>query len=416
MRWSWFRIAAAVIALSGIVAGFIVNIDRASREKQDLELVLANYFSLFTIISSLLSVIALVAAATWAQRHPGTSREPLGIALALAAVAGPVLLLGIVYNLLLRGAPTGIALGDTAGIRLLDSYAVEVLHVALPDDGKAAIELVFVAGADGKNGTSYPRVQVHAGRHSNLCLVERHLSSAKAASVVNAAVDVALVAGAVVEHHRVQNCADTASCFDTLVVHVGENAQYALRSVTLGALAARSTAFIKLAGRGARCEVSAASIANGVQTLDSFVEVDHVAPDTATKETYRGIATERGKLAFNGKMIVRESAHGADSDQSLKTLLTGSGAEASVRPQLEIYTDKVRAAHGATTGKLDEQMLFYLLSRGIEPATARALLQWAFIEAAVSRIAPAALRREVEQLAEAQLLEVSALNLTGSVT
>jgi Fe-S cluster assembly protein SufD len=305
---------------------------------------------------------------------------------------------------------------DFALARANARHGQQVLHVALPDDGKAAIELVFVAGADGTNGTSYPRMQIHAGRHSNLCLVERHLSSGKAASVVNAAVDVALGVGAVVEHHRIQSCADTASCFDTLVVHVGENAQYALRSVTLGALAARSTAFIKLAGRGARCEVSAASIANGVQTLDSFVEVDHVAPDTATKEIYRGIATERGKLAFNGKMIVRESAHGADSDQSLKTLLTGSGAEASVRPQLEIYTDKVRAAHGATTGKLDDQMLFYLLSRGIEPATARALLQWAFIETAVSRIAPAALRREVEQLAEAQLLEVSALKVTGSVT
>ena len=132
MRWSWFRIAAAVIALSGIVAGFIVNIDRASREAQDLKLVLSNYFSLFTIVSSLLSVIALLAAATWAQRHPGTSREPLGIALGLAAVAGPVLLLGIVYNILLRGDPSGIALGDTAGIALLDEYAVEVLHVVLP--------------------------------------------------------------------------------------------------------------------------------------------------------------------------------------------------------------------------------------------------------------------------------------------
>lgn len=132
MRWSWFRIAAAVLALSGIVAGFIVNIDRASREKQDLELVLLNYFSLFTIVSSLLSVIALLAAATWMQRHPGTSREPLSIALALAAVAGPVMLLGIVYNVLLRDTPTGVALGDSAGIALLDSYAVEVLHVVLP--------------------------------------------------------------------------------------------------------------------------------------------------------------------------------------------------------------------------------------------------------------------------------------------
>ena len=93
---------------------------------------LVNYFSLFTIVSSLLSVVALVAAATWSQRHPGTSREPFGIALGLAAVAGPVLLLGIVYNVLLRDAPSGIALGDTAGIGLLDSYAVEVLHVVLP--------------------------------------------------------------------------------------------------------------------------------------------------------------------------------------------------------------------------------------------------------------------------------------------
>ena len=115
MRWSWFRIAAAVLALSGIVAGFIVNIDRASREHQDLELVLVNYFSLFTIVSSLLSVIALVAAASWAQRHPGTTREPLSVALGLAAVAGPVLLLGIVYNILLRETPSGVAQGDAAG-------------------------------------------------------------------------------------------------------------------------------------------------------------------------------------------------------------------------------------------------------------------------------------------------------------
>lgn len=132
MRWSWFRIAAAITALSGIVAGFIVNVDRASRASQDLELVLKNYFSLFTIVSSLLSVVVLVAAASWAQRHTGTSREPLAIALGLAIVAGPVFLLGIVYNVLLRGIPSAAALGDSAGIGLLDSYAAEVLHVVMP--------------------------------------------------------------------------------------------------------------------------------------------------------------------------------------------------------------------------------------------------------------------------------------------
>jgi Fe-S cluster assembly protein SufD len=125
---------------------------------------------------------------------------------------------------------------------------------------------------------------------------------------------------------------------------------------------------------------------------------------------YRGIATDRGKLGFNGMMKVNAAAQGSDSEQSLKTLLTGTGAEASVRPQLEIHTDRVRAIHGATTGKLDEQMLFYLLSRGIDRRTAQTLLQWAFIEDAVSRIELPALRAEVEGLIAQQLNEVSALD------
>ena len=116
MYWAWFRIAAGLTAFSGVVAGLIVNIDRATREAQDLELVLLNYFNLFTIVSAVLSVIALVAAATWSMRHPGSSPEPLGIALGIAIVAGPVFLLGIVYNVLLRGVPSALALGDSAGV------------------------------------------------------------------------------------------------------------------------------------------------------------------------------------------------------------------------------------------------------------------------------------------------------------
>jgi Fe-S cluster assembly protein SufD len=167
---------------------------------------------------------------------------------------------------------------------------------------------------------------------------------------------------------------------------------------------------VNLAGRAAACELIAASIANGLQTHDVFAQIEHAGQATRTRELFRGIATERGKLGFNGKMIVRDGAHDADSDQSLKTLLTGSGAEAALRPQLEIYTDKVRAKHGATTGKLDEQMLFYMLSRGLDRLQAQALLQWAFVEEAVSQVEPAPLRQEIEQLIAAQLNEVSALD------
>src|SRR5688572_14590637 len=94
MHWSWFRIVAAITGFSGVVAGFIVNVDRAARQGHGLDEVLANYFSLFTIISTLLAVVTLLVAASWGMRHAGTEREPLGIALALAAVTGPVLLLG----------------------------------------------------------------------------------------------------------------------------------------------------------------------------------------------------------------------------------------------------------------------------------------------------------------------------------
>jgi Fe-S cluster assembly protein SufD len=299
---------------------------------------------------------------------------------------------------------------DFALARLNGARGEEVLYIAPPDDAQARVEITFVATAAAAAGTSYPRVQVHAGRNSHLRLVERHISAGADDSSINAALDIALRTGAVIDHCRLQNCGDKASCFDTLLAHVGERATYRLRTVSLGGLASRSTILVKLAGRESRCELTAASIANGIQTHDVYAEIEHAGAETVTRELYRGIATDRGKLGFNGMMKVNESAQGADSEQSLKTLLTGAGAEASVRPQLEIHTDRVRAIHGATTGKLDDQMLFYLLSRGIDRRTAQTLLQWAFIEDAVSRIEVVELRTEIEVLIAAQLNEVSALD------
>ncbi len=298
---------------------------------------------------------------------------------------------------------------DFSLARLNAAGGSRVLHIAAPDHARVDVELVFVATAAAAAGTSYPRVQVHAGKSAQVRLVERHISAGNADSSINAAFDLALRTDATLDHCRLQNVSDSASCFDTLTAHVGERANYRLRTVTLGGLTSRSTILVKLAGRGAKCEFTAASIANGIQTHDMFAEIEHAGADAVTRELYRGIATDRGKLGFNGKMVVRESAHGADSAQSLKSLLTGSGAEASVRPQLEIYTDRVRAQHGATTGKLDEQMLFYLLTRGIDRRTAQTLLQWAFIEDAVSHVDCAALRADIEKLIAAQLNEVSAL-------
>lgn len=132
MVWPWLRTSAAIVGLSGVLAGLIVNIDRATRQGQDLGLVLSNFFSLFTIVTTTLSAIVLIAAATWSRRNPGSSPEPRLIAVGLAAVTGPVVLLGIVYNVLLRGLPSAEALADSPVIHALDTWAVEVLHVVMP--------------------------------------------------------------------------------------------------------------------------------------------------------------------------------------------------------------------------------------------------------------------------------------------
>ena len=289
----------------------------------------------------------------------------------------------------------------------------KVLYVRVPDGVETRLELNFVATTAAAAGTSYPRVQVHAGRGSHVRIVERHLSTQVRDPAVNAAFDLALARDSTIDHCRLQNCADGASIFDTLTAHVGERATYRLRAVTLGALSSRSTQFVTLAGRASSCELIVASVATEQQTHDFFAQIEHAGPATRTRELFRGIATGRGKLGFNGKMIVRADAVDADSDQSLRTLLAGGCAEAAVRPQLEIYTDKVRAKHGATTGKLDEQMLFYLLSRGLDRAQAQALLQWAFIEDAISQVELPELRQEIEQLIAPRLNDVSAL---GNVT
>jgi len=149
-------------------------------------------------------------------------------------------------------------------------------------------------------------------------------------------------------------------------------------------------------GERADLALAVATLADRSQVLDTYARVEHIAARTRTEELFRGIAAHRSRVAFNGKIVVAPGAVGSDSQQSLRGLLAGAEAEIDVRPQLEIYTDDVRCSHGATTGKLDDDMLFYLLARGLDRPTAQRLLKWAFLEDVIARIALPELRRESE--------------------
>jgi Fe-S cluster assembly protein SufD len=303
---------------------------------------------------------------------------------------------------------------DSRFALLNEAFAIDGVEIRISagTDCPTCIELVFVASVEAQAGSSYPRVDLHVEQGAHVGLIERHLSVGSGANFVSTAVKVGLARGATVDHHRLQESGTKAIWFDTLCAVVAQDAVYKLHGINVGGLSARSTINVQLAGERADAAISVASLGDRQQIQDAFVLVEHAAPNARSEQTFRGIAAGRARVAFNGKVVVRKDAHGTDSQQSLRGLLAGSDAEIDVRPQLEIYTDDVRCAHGATAGKLDDNMLFYLLSRGIDRATAQRLLKWAFLEDVVARIKVPELRRQIERNLAGQMQEAAALKGT----
>jgi Fe-S cluster assembly protein SufD len=261
----------------------------------------------------------------------------------------------------------------------------------------ARLELIFVASAEAQLGASYPRVELRLAPAARLLLVERHLSSGSGASFVTSAVSAELARGAVLDHYRIQELSSRSTLFDTLSATLAQEAGYRLHALASGGGAARSTLSLRLVGERAGLTLSAAALGDRQQVQDTYALVEHLAPHTRTEETFRGISAGRARVSFNGKIVVAREAHGTDSRQSLRGLLAGPEAEIDVRPQLEIYTDDVRCSHGATAGKLDDDMLFYLLSRGLDRDSAQRALKWAFLGDVIAKIEVPELRRQLEE-------------------
>ena len=299
--------------------------------------------------------------------------------------------------------------GDRRFALLNEAFAPAGMAVSLEANATACLELVFVASTAAESAASYPRIAVSVAPGAQLTLVEQHLSLGSDASFVNAAIAIEIASGGSLRHCRLQQLGTRALWLDTLAVTLQSHASYQLHGIALGSGSARSSLEARILGSRAQVALSLASVAGGHQTHDVLARVEHVAPEARTKQVFRGIAAQRARVACNGKIVVGAQARGTDSRQSLRGLLAGAEAEIDVRPQLEIYTDEVRCSHGATTGKLDETMLFYLLSRGIAPEIAQQLLKWAFLEDVIASIPVPELRRRIEASLAGRMSESQAL-------
>jgi Fe-S cluster assembly protein SufD len=278
---------------------------------------------------------------------------------------------------------------------LNDAFATDLARLQV--SGSRQLEVLFIATPVDAPQAQHPRLELAVLPGSSLTLVERHLGDAGGNSLINAAVQLHVGRDARCRHLREQNLAADAQFLDTLQAALDANSQYELTQLVLGARSARSSQRFSLYGAGAMLRLQGVAVASDHRTLDQSVLVDHIAPDTTSNQVLRGIARDRARVAWRSRVEVAAGAKRSASEQSLKGLLGGIGAQIDLRPQLEIHTDEVRASHGATTGALDENMRFYLLSRGLDSETARGLLEWSFLEDAISRTGDATLRRMAEQ-------------------
>ncbi|HVF68264.1 MAG TPA: Fe-S cluster assembly protein SufD [Pyrinomonadaceae bacterium] len=270
------------------------------------------------------------------------------------------------------------------------------LHVAKGVEAAAPVQLLFVSTAESEAAT-FPRVLVVAERDSRLDIIETYAAVGEAAYLTNAVVEVFVGEGARVTHYKVQDEGANGYHVASTRAELSRSSFYDLTTVTLGAQLSRHNIEILLESEGAECRVDGLYIVGTGQHADTHSLIDHRVPNCASRQNYKGILDGRSRAVFNGRVFVREDARGTDAQQSNKNLLLSREARVDTKPQLEIYNDDVKCSHGATVGQLDEDELFYLLSRGLHEDLARNLLTYGFAEEVVERIKFESIRAQLDE-------------------
>ncbi|MBN8922429.1 MAG: Fe-S cluster assembly protein SufD [Rhodanobacter sp. 68-29] len=276
------------------------------------------------------------------------------------------------------------------------------LKVAAGAKIAAPVHLVFLGAPAESDLAWHLRHVIELGEGAELALVEHHVG-AEQQHLGTAVGDITLRDGAVLRQVLLQQAATGSSLIRRSRLQLGARAQATLHVLELGGALARHELRAELAGDGARLDTRGVFMPRGRQHIDTQLAIRHQALNTASESVWRGVADQRARGVFRGAILVAPGADGSDASLSNKNLLLSGQAEIDTKPELEIYADEVKAAHGATVGQLDERSLFYLRSRGIPHDEARALLTAAFCRAVLDDLPNAALREHLAGLLANQL-------------
>jgi Fe-S cluster assembly protein SufD len=308
------------------------------------------------------------------------------------------------YNKMLRKYLARNAGYDNNGLTALNTAFLQSgVFLWIPKNVKVEkpIQVTFVA--DAEQSASFPRVLVVAEENSSATLIESFVSPGEQRYFTNAIVEVVLKDGAHFEHYRVQRESKNAFHISTTSAELGRASRYDTTSINLGAQLSRHDVSVVMDHEGAETSVDGLYIVGANQHTDTHSVIDHKQPHCTSHQLYKGILDDNGRAVFNGKVFVREGAQKTDAMQTNKNLLLSDKARVDTKPQLEIYADDVKCAHGAAIGQIDPEELFYLETRGIGPDLGRNLLTYGFAEEVIAKIKIESIRSELDEAVLRQL-------------
>jgi Fe-S cluster assembly protein SufD len=251
------------------------------------------------------------------------------------------------------------------------------------------VEVTFVT--TDAAGAVYPRHLVSVGDRAEAVLIERHIGGASG-GFTDAVTEITLGGGANLRHYVLHAESAATIGIETVAATIGRESQYRSFALTAGGGVVRREIEVALSAPGAGCQVDGAYLVDGDRHADTTILMDHQAPHCSSRQTQKGVVDDRGHAVFQGKILVRPDAQKTDGYQLSQTILLSPNAEIDVKPELEIYADDVKCSHGATSGKLDADALFFLRARGIPKGEARALLIEGFVGGAIDEIDHIAVR------------------------
>jgi len=261
------------------------------------------------------------------------------------------------------------------------------IAISVPAGTKVAkpIELVF-AGTGTAPETLNTRCLIHVAKGADVTVLDSHTGAGAGSYVANNWTEVFVEDGGRAQHVKVQAEAPDAVHLANLHAVVGAEADFRAFCLHTGARAARNQIQVRLAGEGGHANIASAYMLSGRQHCDTALMVDHAVAKCTSNELFKCVMDDHARGIFQGKIIVRPDAQQTDGMQMTKGLLLSETAEFDAKPELEIFADDVRCTHGATSGELDEDSMFYLRSRGIPVDEAKSLLIGAFIGEAIEEV------------------------------